>query len=315
MSAIIYLAGGCFWGLEKYVSLIPGVIKTEVGYANGKTENPTYEQVCNENTGHAEAVRVVYNEGEIELYELLTKFFTVIDPTMLNRQGFDIGTQYRTGIYYTNEGDLPMITQVLADLQKEYKEPIVVEAQPLHQYFSAEDYHQNYLYKNPVGYCHIGSDMLLQAKLPAKKYKVMSEEEQKTKLTALEYQVTQNAATEPPFANPYNDEFREGIYVDITSGEPLFLSMDKFQSGCGWPSFAKPIHDSLVLELSDFSLPAERTEVRAKTSFSHLGHVFDDGPRELGGLRYCINSASLRFIPKGEMEPAGYGKYIPLLEV
>lgn len=145
-------------------------------------------------------------------------------------------------------------------------------------------------------------------------YEVKTKEELKQQLTNIQYEVTQNSATEPPFQNEYYDNFKEGIYVDITTGEPLFLSTDKFESGCGWPSFSKPLDDKLVKEISDVSYGMRRTEVRSEHSDSHLGHVFPDGPRELGGLRYCINSASLLFIEKEEMEEKGYGRFLPLLE-
>ena len=143
----------------------------------------------------------------------------------------------------------------------------------------------------------------------AKKSKVALQRE----LTPLQYAVTQENATERPFDNEYAANFEEGIYVDVTTGEPLFFSTDKFESGCGWPAFSKPIDKALITEHNDFSLFRARTEVRSKTGDAHLGHVFPDGPKELGGLRYCINSASLRFIPKADIEQEGYGDYLKLL--
>lgn len=310
MEKIIYFAGGCFWGVEKYLLLIPGVLSTEVGYANGKTKYPTYEDVCHRDTGHAEVVKVVYDDEKLPLKELLTRFFSGIDPTSLNRQGNDRGIQYRTGIYYVDVEDKPSIDAALDDLQTKYEKPIVVEAIPLENYYPAETYHQKYLDKNPGGYCHISPKVFEDAAKPLKftKYKDL-----KQRLTDMQYKVTQENETEPPFCNEYNDEFREGIYVDVVSGEPLFISADKFESGCGWPSFSKPIDQSLVKELSDKSHGMYRTEVRSKGSDSHLGHVFPDGPQDRGGLRYCINSASLRFVPKESMDAEGYEKYLALL--
>ena len=313
----IYLAGGCFWGTEKYLEQIKGVVSTEVGYANGRTENPSYEDVCYKNTGHAETVKVEYDANVLSLKDLLTLFYEVIDPTSVNRQGNDVGTQYKTGIYYIDEVDLPIIKESLKELKREYPVPLAIEVEPLRNYYPAEEYHQKYLDKNPGGYCHIGEEEFAKAKAvqAAKKpYQVKSKEELENTLTPLQYEVTQNSATEPPFQNEYWQKFKEGIYVDITTGEPLFVSTDKFESGCGWPSFSKPISPDLVRELNDNSHGMQRIEVRSKTGDAHLGHVFPDGPRELGGLRYCINSASLKFIPKEEMAAKGYGYLLKLLE-
>lgn len=315
---IIYFAGGCFWGTEHFFKQVRGVSETEVGYANGNLQNPSYTQVSTGKTGFAETVKVSYDPEMIRLELLIDLFLKTIDPTSLNKQGNDIGTQYRTGIYYTDVTDLPIIKEKLVALASQYSNQIVVEVEPLQNYYNAETYHQKYLDKNPGGYCHIGPDLFELARKAnpeiEKKYKKADKESLKRDLTALQYNVTQNNATERAFDNEYNDEFREGIYVDITTGEPLFVSTDKFESGCGWPSFSKPIGEGLVQELSDHSYGMNRTEVRSKTGDAHLGHLFDDGPKDKGGLRYCINSASLRFVPKEKMKVEGYEKYLPLLE-
>ncbi len=311
----IYLAGGCFWGTEKYFSLIKGVIKTEVGYANGSTENPSYEDVCYRSTGHAETVKVVYDYTVVSLPFILELYYDVIDPTSINRQGGDRGPQYRTGIYYTDVVDKPIIEQSIANLQKKYTDPIAVEVLPLRNFYAAEEYHQGYLDKNPSGYCHIGQSKFDKAKHAVDvKYKKKSQEELRKVLTPLQFEVTQQSATERPFANEYDNHFEKGIYVDITTGEPLFASTDKFQSGCGWPAFSKPISKDLLTEITDKSHGMLRTEVRSRLGDSHLGHVFPDGPTEFGGMRYCINSASLRFIPKEQMEDMGYSEYLLLVE-
>ncbi|MFR3729315.1 peptide-methionine (R)-S-oxide reductase MsrB [Lacrimispora sp.] len=315
MKKEIYLAGGCFWGTEKYLQNIPGIVSTEVGYANGNTENPTYEEVCNHNTGHAETVKVEYDDEVIGLPYILELYYDVINPVSVNRQGGDVGSQYRTGIYYTKDQDAPVIEESIEKLQKQYKETIAIERVPLRNYYKAEEYHQKYLDKNPGGYCHIGADKFEKAKKAvdlSQKYAKKSVEELKKSLTGEQFEVTQNSATEPPFKNQYYNEFREGIYVDITTGEPLFMSYDKFDSGCGWPSFSKPISKEVLKEAADHSLGRSRTEVRSSHGDSHLGHVFEDGPLEMGGLRYCINSASLRFIAKEDMEKEGYGEYLIL---
>jgi peptide methionine sulfoxide reductase msrA/msrB len=311
----IYLAGGCFWGTEKYLEEVKGILETEVGYANGNTKNPSYEEVCHRNTGHAEAVKVVYENTVIGLPFLLELYYDVINPVSVNRQGNDVGSQYRTGIYFTDDEDEGIIRESIGKLQLKYKEKIAIEVKPLDNYYRAEEYHQKYLDKNPHGYCHIGSDKFEKAKNAVDtgwKYVKKSAEELKKSLTNLQFEVTQNSATEQPFHNEYFDEFREGIYVDITTGEPLFLSDDKFESGCGWPAFSRPIDAALITDAVDTSFGRVRTEVRSRTGDAHLGHVFEDGPMDRGGLRYCINSASLRFIPKEKMEKEGYGEYLLL---
>lgn len=315
MQKEIYLAGGCFWGTEQYLQNVSGILKTEVGYANGNTEHPTYEQVCSHHTGHAETVKVEYNDQIISLPFLLTLYYDVINPTSVNRQGGDVGSQYRTGIYYTAPQDEAVALASIATLQKRYEKPIAIEVLPLQNYSRAEEYHQKYLTKNPTGYCHIGVQKLEQAKQavdPAAQSHA-SKEELKKRLTPLQFAVTQNGQTEPPFQNEYNSHYEKGIYVDVTTGEPLFASADKFESGCGWPAFTKPIRKELVTEIADASHGMHRTEVRSATGSAHLGHVFPDGPPELGGLRYCINSAALRFVPLAQMERQGYGAYLPLV--
>ncbi|OCN05713.1 peptide methionine sulfoxide reductase [Erysipelotrichaceae bacterium MTC7] len=306
----IYVAGGCFWGTEKYFEEIEGVIKTDVGYANGKTENPTYEDVCHNDTGHAETVHIIYDETVVSLPFILDMYFAIIDPTSINKQGNDVGSQYRTGIYYVDDGDAATINYAIQNLQKAYDKPIVIEVQPLKNYYPAEAYHQKYLDKNPTGYCHINPIHFAKAKSakdPMKK-------DLKKRLSALQYEVTQLNATEPAYDNEYYDNFEPGIYVDIVSGEPLFVSTDKFESGCGWPSFSKPIDMKMVSQHRDQSHGMERIEVRSKQANSHLGHVFNDGPKDKGGMRFCINSASLKFIPLAKMAEEGYKDLISLVQ-
>lgn len=257
-------------------------------------------------------VKVGDNPEEITLQLLIDLFFKTIDPTSLNQQGNDIGTRYRTGIYYTIEEEREIIYQKNKHLSVLYDEPIVIQNLPLKSYYSAEEYHQDYLYKNPSGYCHIDPQLFQMAKAANPKkanYFKPSYEVLKEKLTPLQYEVTQNSATEYAFENKYWNEFRPGIYVDVTTGEPLFVYSDKFESGCGWPSFAKPINKELIKEVLDKSYRMLRTEVRSMLGDARLGHVFTDGPEELGGYRYCINSASLCFIPLEEMDQERYAVY------
>lgn len=317
----IYFAGGCFWGTEHFFSLVPGVKETEAGYANSLAPSPSYREVCGGATGAAETVRVTYDADSVSLPFLIDLYFKTIDPTSMNRQGNDAGTQYRTGIYYTDTADRTVIDRAVALEQKKYTRPVVVEVKPLVNFYPAEDYHQAYLEKNPGGYCHISRELMRMAAQARDshaqqkgKYQRPSDEELRRSLTPEQYAVTQLDATERPYTNEYDREFREGIYVDVTTGEPLFVSADKFDSGCGWPAFSKPISPDVVTEHPDNSHGMRRVEVRSTTGNAHLGHVFTDGPESSGGLRYCINSSSLRFIPKSEMESEGYGQYLPLLQ-
>jgi len=309
---IIYLAGGCFWGLEAYMERIQGVTDAVSGYANGKGDTTNYQLL--HATDHAETVKVTYDPNKISLDKLLQYYFRVIDPTSINKQGNDRGRQYRTGIYYQNEQDKAVIEAALKTLQSKFQAPIQIEVEPLKNYVEAEEYHQDYLKKNPNGYCHIDIKKADEPLIDDKKYPKPSDAELKQKLTALQYDVTQGKHTERSFSNEYWDNFAPGIYVDITTGEPLFSSKDKFESGCGWPSFTKPIAAEVAEYQRDNSFNMTRIEVLSRSGHAHLGHVFDDGPRDKGGLRYCINSASIKFIPLDEMEKQGYGDLIPFVK-
>lgn len=282
----IYLAGGCFWGVEAYISRLNGVNQTEVGYANGRDLAPTYEKVCTGRTGHAETVKATYNPKIISLEEILENFYRIINPFSKNRQGPDIGTQYRTGIYWQEHSQRDTVLKFLAKKQKETDKKIVVEARAIGNFYPAEEYHQKYLEKNPQGYCHVDLNLI--------------DDEGFEHLTHEEYQITQLSLTEPPFSGKYDDFFEEGVYVDVVDGEILFSSEDKFDSGCGWPAFTKPISDDAITKNRDFSYGTTRVEVRSSKANSHLGHVFNDGPG--GSKRYCINSNALKFIPKDEIE-------------
>lgn len=307
----IWLAGGCFWGVEAYFARIYGVASTDVGYANGRTEHPAYREL--HETGHAETVHLRYDPERVSLHDLLKSYFAIIDPLSVNRQGEDAGTQYRTGIYYRDENDRSVIDAFVREEQQKYKKPIATEVRPLENFWPAEEYHQNYLEKDPGGYCHVDFSSLKSQ--PKKNgYHKPADEDLRRTLSDIQYRVTQQNDTEPPFQNEFWDNRKKGIYVDITTGEPLFVSADQFESGCGWPSFSKPIDASSILEKEDLSHNRVRTEVRSRAGDAHLGHVFQDGPRDRGGLRYCINSAALRFIPLERMEAEGYGSFLPLVK-
>ncbi len=283
---IIYLAGGCFWGVEAFVSRLKGVNQTEVGYANGHDLAPTYEKVCSGKTGHAECVKVTYNPKIIALEEILEKFYMIIDPHSINRQGNDFGTQYRTGVFWQEDSQRECVLKFFAKKQNEDPEKIVVEVGPINSFYPAESYHQKYLEKNPQGYCHVDLNLINNKEFDH--------------LTREEYEITQLSMTEPPFSGKYDNFFEDGVYVDVVNGEILFSSEDKFDSGCGWPAFSKPISEDVITKNRDFSYGTTRIEVRSSKSNSHLGHLFHDGPG--GSPRYCINSAALKFIPKDKVE-------------
>lgn len=300
----IYLGGGCFWGLQGYIKQIKGVLSTEVGYANGGFLNPSYEDVCHD-SGHVEALKVIFDGEQISLSILLQYFLRAIDPFSLNKQGGDRGIQYRTGIYSDRLELLEEVKAVLDKAQTFESQPFAIEVLPLQDYSAAEDYHQDYLDKNPGGYCHIPLGLASEPLIDFNRYKRPSDEELKATLSPESYHITQEAGTDAPFSHPYTDLFEEGVYVDITTGEPLFSSHDKFACPCGWPSFSRPIAKEVVRYYKDMSHGMVRTEVRSRIGQAHLGHVFDDGPN--GGYRFCIDGSALCFISLTDMEKAGYG--------
>ena len=314
---VIYLAGGCFWGLEKLMQSIPGVTDAVSGYANGTgEEDANYQTVVKGQTGFRETVKVTYDPEQVSLDALLLAYFYVIDPTVENRQGNDVGSQYQTGVYYEDDASREIVERVAA-LERRRREKFVVEIGPLVNFFPAEEYHQDYLDKNPNGYCHIPRaeiELFSRLRIDPGDYQKPAAEAIRDKLTDEQYRVTQENATESPFQNEFWNQFEKGIYVDVVTGEPLFSSTDKFESSCGWPAFSKPIEEPAVVELPDDSHGMHRTEVRSRAGDSHLGHVFTGDRESPNGVRYCINSASLRFVPYEKMEQEGYGGLLSLFD-
>jgi peptide methionine sulfoxide reductase msrA/msrB len=349
--AVATFAGGCFWCVESGFQELPGVTAAISGYEGGHVQHPTYEEVSAGGTGHVETVEVHYDPAKITYHELLNAYWRMINPTDNGGQFVDRGSQYRPIIFYHNakqKTEAEASEKALAQSGR-YHKPIVVDIRKATHFWPAEAYHQDYFKKNPLRYKYYrynsGRDQYLEkiwgddlhhwqdsktsqnginkmssantdmtiTNPDASTYRKPSEAELKAELSPLEYKVTQEEGTERPFDNSYWDEKRQGIYVDVVSGEPLFSSTDKFDSGTGWPSFSKPIDPSHIIERTDRRLFMTRTEVRSKLAGSHLGHVFDDGPKPTG-MRFCINSAALKFIPKDEMAAKGYGKLLNLFE-
>jgi peptide methionine sulfoxide reductase msrA/msrB len=320
-------AGGCFWCMEYFFENVDGVLQVVNGYSGGNTKNPTYEQVLTGQTGHRETIMIEYDPQKITYWELLGYFWKHIDPTDDGGQFVDRGSQYKSAVFYLTpeQRDLALKSKRELSESKIFSLPIVTDILPFRNFYPAEEYHQDYYKKNPktferyrqgTGRLDFLKKVWGDEKMQSDNSKCQKPDDEvlREKLSPMQYRVTQKEGTEPAFENEYWNNKREGIYVDVVSGQPLFSSLDKYDSGSGWPSFTKPIGRDALVERKDKRLFMSRIEVRSSGADSHLGHVFPDGPKDKGGLRYCVNSSSLKFIPKEDLEKEGYGEYLKLFE-
>lgn len=333
VTATAMFGNGCFWCAEADFEKVPGVVDVVSGYAGGSDAGPTYQNYAA--SGHREVVLVTYNPVRISFAQLVEHTIKHGDPTDAEGSFYDRGAEYAPAIYYNSAEEKAAAETVISavDALHVFEKPIALALLPITPFYPAEEYHQDYYKRNPLKYAyyrhgsgrdafiekHWGANPILSiAEKPPhmswRSFVKPSQEVLRAKLTPLQYRVTQEEGTEPSFDNVYDKNYADGIYVDVVSGEPLYSSIDKYDSGTGWPSFTKPLEPGNIVLKKDTYLVYERVEVRSKYGDSHLGHVFDDGPVDRGGKRYCMNSAAMRFVPKENLAAEGYGDYLSLFD-
>jgi peptide methionine sulfoxide reductase msrA/msrB len=337
------VAGGCFWCVESDLEKLSGVIEVVSGYSGGSSQNPKYTDYGD--GGHREVVEVTYDANQVSFEEILIVTMKTTDPTDDDGTFADRGDKYSSAFYYENDSQKQIIDNLITEVDDRgpYDKPLAIDVEKRATFWKAEDFHQDY-YKGTLSKLKYqyyrtasGRDALIKkywgandhsTALPWRtkattnsnqtymwsNYKKPTADELKEEIDELTYRVTQKDGTEKAGSSPLDKIYEPGIYVDVLSGEPLYSSKDKFDSGTGWPSFVRPITDGAIIEKEDKSLFSTRTEIRSVIADNHIGHVFSDGPKDSTGLRYCMNGVALKFIAKADMQTGGYGDFLQYVD-
>lgn len=341
------VAGGCFWCVEADLEKTPGVIEVVSGYGGGNTDNPTYKTYGS--GGHREIVEVTYDANQISFEDILIVTLKTTDPTDDDGTFNDRGDKYSSAFFYETDEQLAIINNLIAEVDEHgpYEQPLAIDVEPRPTFWKAEDNHQDYYkgtltklkyqyYRNASGRSDFIKEHWGEDKSPDLSWRTQfnssatsmndtqtyawasyvkpDKETLRSTLDAEAFDVTQEDGTERRHTSPLDKNWERGIYVDILSGEPLYSSRDKFDSGTGWPSFVAPITPDALTLHEDRKLFSVRTETRSAIADNHIGHVFNDGPADRGGMRYCMNGVALRFVPEADMVAEGYEDFLQYLD-